>query len=103
MLIYYEHGNSKRITFQKNRIMTNEQIEKFLSSEAKTKTVIKISFKTRNAIQGIFIHTPDFDDLKSKNFWRVVTEANIENWNKSKDMNLCRMFNGAEFTRLAIA
>ena len=83
--------------------MTTEQIEKFLLAESKSKAVIRISFKTRNSILGIFIKTPDFDDLKSKNFWRIVSEANIENWEKSKDMNLCRMFNGSEFKKLAVA
>jgi hypothetical protein len=83
--------------------MTNEQIEKFLLAEPGKKSVVRISFKTRNSILGIFVKTPDFDDLKSKNFWRIVSEANIENWEKSKDMNLCRMFNGAEFKKLAVA
>ncbi len=83
--------------------MTSEQIEKFLSSETKSKSLVRISFKTRNSILGIFINTPDFNDLKVKNFWRIVSEANVEKWEKSKDMNLCRMFNGAEFTKLAVA
>ncbi|HYJ63681.1 MAG TPA: short-chain dehydrogenase [Parafilimonas sp.] len=83
--------------------MTNEQIEKFLSSDIKSNSVIRISFKTRNSILGIFIETPDFNELKSKNFWRIVSEANIEQWKKSRDFNLCRMFNGAEFTKLSVA
>ncbi len=83
--------------------MTNEQIEKFLSSDIKSNSVIRISFKTRNSILGIFIDTPDFNELKSKNFWRIVSEANIEQWKKSRDFNLCRMFNGAEFTKLSVA
>lgn len=83
--------------------MTSEQIEKFLANETKSKSLIRISFKTRNSILGIFIQTPDFNDLKAKNFWRIVSEANFEKWQKSKDMNLCRMFNGAEFTKLSYA
>ena len=86
-----------------NSCMTSEQIDKFLSGEIKSKSLIRISFKTRNSILGIFIQTPDFNDLKAKNFWRIVSETNIEKWEKSKDMNLCRMFNGAEFTKLAVA
>ena len=84
-------------------IMTNEQIEKFLSSDIKENSLIRISFKTRNSVVGIFIKTPDFEELKSKNFWRIVSESNFERWKKSRDFNLCRMFNGAEFTKLAIA
>jgi hypothetical protein len=37
-----------------------------------------------------------------KNFWRVVPEKNIEEWKKSRNMNLARIFNGQEFTKLAI-
>lgn len=80
--------------------MTTEQIQKFFSSNS-TESPVKISFKTRNTITGIFIQTPDFEELKTKNFWRIVSEANFEQWKKSKDFNLCRMFNGMEFTRLA--
>jgi hypothetical protein len=83
--------------------MTNEQIEKFLSSDLKANSLIRISFKTRNSILGIFIQSPDFNELKSKNFWRIVSEANYEQWKKSHDFNLCRMFNGAEFTKLSVA
>ena len=83
--------------------MTNEQIEKFLSSDIKGNSLIRISFKTRNSVVGIFIQTPDFDELKAKNFWRIVSESNFEKWKKSRDFSLCRMFNGAEFTKLAIA
>ena len=82
--------------------MTNEQIEKFLSSDIKSNSVIRISFKTRNSILGIFIQTPDFDELKSKNFWRIVSESNYEQWKQSNDYSLVRMFNGADFTKLVI-
>ena len=83
--------------------MTNDQIQNFLASQKKENAIVRISFKTRNTVTGIFIHTPDFDELKSKNFWRIVSEANFEQWKKSRDFNLCRMFNGAEFTKLAVA
>jgi len=83
--------------------MTTEQVQKFFSSEAKSNSLIRVSFKNRNSIVGIFIQTPDFDDLRSKNFWRIVSEANFQQWRQSKDYNLVRMFNGAEFTKLAIA
>jgi hypothetical protein len=83
--------------------MTNEQIEKFFSSNAKLNSLVRISFKTRNSVVGVFIQSPDFEELKSKNFWRIVPEANYEQWKQSKDYNLVRMFNGVEFTKLAIA
>ncbi len=83
--------------------MTTEQIEKFFSANDQAEVPVKISFKTRNNVTGIFIKTPDFDELKAKNFYRIVSEANFEQWKKSRDFSLCRMFNGAEFTKLAIA
>jgi len=82
--------------------MTTEQIEKFFSG-VKADALVRVSFKTRNSIVGIFIRTADFDELKSKNFWRIVPEANFEKWQKSKDYNLWRMFNGVEFTKLSVA
>lgn len=83
--------------------MTSEQIEKFFSSNVNSNSIIRISFKTRNSVLGIFIQTPDAEELKLKNFWRIVSKENFEQWQKSKDYNLVRMFNGAEFTKLAVA
>ncbi len=34
-------------------------------------------------------------------FWRIVTNTSIETWKKTKDVNLAKIFNGTEFTRLA--
>ena len=82
--------------------MTNDQIEKHLQNVSESKKVFRIHFKTRNSIQGMFINTGDYEDLKSKNFWRIVTGAHIDNWKKSKDMNLARIFNGSEFTKLSL-
>ena len=79
--------------------MTNEQIQQFLTSKTSTK-VVDINFKKRNSIRGIFVNTNDFDDLKSKNLWRIITEARIEDWKRTKDMGLSRIYSGADFTRL---
>lgn len=80
--------------------MTNEQIEKFVLVKHLDKSAVNINFKTRQAITGMFIKTADYAELKSKNLWRIVNGASIEEYNKSKDINLCRIFNGSEFTRL---
>jgi hypothetical protein len=81
--------------------MTNAQIEKFLQQNYIDKKPVKVSFRGRKPIVGIFISTADYDELKSKNFWRIVGEVNIETYRKSKDMNLARMFSGTEFTKLS--
>jgi glutamine amidotransferase PdxT len=83
--------------------MTNIQIERFFSQQKSVETPVKISFKKRSAITGIFIQTPDFEELKAKNFWRIVAEADLAQWKISRDHRLCRMFNGIEFTKLAVA
>jgi hypothetical protein len=82
--------------------MTTEQIEKFLEKNGNENTPVKVSFKTRKPVIGLFITTGDYNDLKSKNFWRIVGEANLENYSKSKDMNLARIFNGSEMTKLSV-
>jgi hypothetical protein len=83
--------------------MTNDQIEKFLSDVTLDKSAVQISFKTRNSMQGMFIKTADYAELKSKNFWRIVGEPNMENYKKTGDINLARIFSGMEFTRLKLA
>ncbi|WP_205511229.1 short-chain dehydrogenase [Longitalea arenae] len=81
--------------------MTNVQIEKFLQQNYLDKAPVKVSFKGRKPIVGIFISTPDYGELKAKNFWRIVGEVNIESYRKSRDMNLARMFSGSEMTKLS--
>ncbi|MDP4264062.1 MAG: short-chain dehydrogenase [Bacteroidota bacterium] len=79
--------------------MTNDMIEKYVAP--RKEGPIKIHFKQRSTITGIFIHGNDYDDLRSKNFWRIVTNASIETWKKTKDNNLAKIFSGSEFTRLS--
>jgi hypothetical protein len=79
--------------------MTNDQIAQFLNAEKQPK-IININFKKRNSIRGMFVHTVDFEDLKSKNLWRIITESRIEDWKKTKDMGLSRIYSGSDFTKL---
>jgi hypothetical protein len=82
--------------------MTIEQIEKFIAGNKEDlKEPAKIFFKTRGTVEGIFIRTSDFSELKKKNFWRIVSSKNLDDYKTSKDINLSRIFNGAEFTRLS--
>lgn len=82
--------------------MLPEQIAKFVETEQLNNGSIKVEFKKRNSITGLFVQHPDYEELKSKNFWRLVTETNLENYHKSKDINSAKMFNGSEFTRLSV-
>jgi protoheme ferro-lyase len=81
--------------------MSNDQIEKFLQQIYLDKAPVKVTFKTRKPLVGIFIKTADYSELKSKNFWRIVGESNVSSYLKSKDANLARIFNGAEITKLS--
>jgi hypothetical protein len=83
--------------------MTNDAIIKQVEANLNEGKPLNIHFKQRNTIKGLFIKGYDYEDLRSKNFWRIVTNANIELWEKTKDINLARIFNGVEFTRLTEA
>ncbi|OIQ95144.1 hypothetical protein GALL_228410 [mine drainage metagenome] len=83
--------------------MTIELISKFVENTTipATKSV-KVDFKKRNSINGIIIQDKDYDDLKSKNFWRIVPVSLMEEWNKSKNVNLAKIYSGGEFTKLSL-
>jgi hypothetical protein len=83
--------------------MTIELITKFLESEnIPANKSMKIDFKKRNSIKGLIIKAQDYSDLKSKNFWRIVPQPQIEEWNKSKNINLAKIYSGTEFTKLSL-
>lgn len=75
-------------------------IEKFIESKNRKDNAVNIHFKERSTVTGIFIKTPDYNELKSKNFWRIVNHIHIEEWKKTQNMDLARIFNGLSFTRL---
>jgi hypothetical protein len=81
--------------------MTNEAIMKQIEGNGLADKMMNIHFKQRNTVTGLFIRTSDFDELRSKNLWRIVTKLHMDEWRKTKDINLCRIFNGTEFTRLS--
>ena len=81
--------------------MTAELIEKFLTKNDGLEQSVNIHFKDRNTVTGLFVHTVDYDELRSKNFWRIINNINLVQWNKTKDINLTRLYNGASFTRLS--
>lgn len=82
--------------------MTNDAIIKFIETKNNTGKALNIHFKSRSKITGLFIQANDYQELKTKNFWRIVTGQNIDQWKKTRDMNLCRIFNGMEFTRISV-
>lgn len=81
--------------------MKNDQIEKFLQ-KTPDKTLVKISFKTRKPFTGLFVKSTDYTELKSKNFWRIVGESSMQDYQKSKDINLAKIFSGNDITKLSV-
>ena len=81
--------------------MTSEQIEKYVEQPKHTGSLLTIHFKDRQPVTGIFIQEADYEELKSKNLWRVVSGNNVKEWEQRKDLNLSRIFNGISFTRLS--
>ena len=83
--------------------MNIEEIEKFLGKQENPgPEVIKIDFKKRDPIYGLFLKGNDYGELKSKNFWRIVTKLHIDQWKKTKDVNLAKIFNGSDFSKLSL-
>lgn len=80
--------------------MTSEMIEKFVENKSRKSAAVNIHFKERSIVKGMFIRSVDYDELKRKNLWRIVSDTKIEEWNRTKNMDLPRIFNGLSFTRL---
>ena len=81
--------------------MTTDIIEKYVEDTVRKNIVINIHFKERNTVAGVFVRGNDYEELKKKNFWRIVSPANMQNWSKTKNINFARLYNGAAFTKLS--
>lgn len=81
--------------------MNSENIELFFAHKAAlNKDYVKITFKKRESILGLFLKEADYSHLKSKNFWRIVPQSQLQAYKASKNVSLARIFNGEEFSRL---
>ena len=80
--------------------MTNDRIEKFIESKANKNNEINIHFKERKTLKGVFVYNDDYNELKAKNFWRIVSGESLGEWKRTKEKSLERIFNGSLFTRL---
>lgn len=82
--------------------MNTEDIEKVIAKSHVSNPVINISFKTRDKITGMFIRTSDYNELRKKNLWRIVSSRYFDSYKESNNEDLARIFNGAEFTKLEL-
>jgi hypothetical protein len=84
-------------------VMNTEEIQKFIETKTSAENkYVKIDFKKRDSIYGLFLIDADYNDLKSKNFWRIVTRKHFDEFNKSKNPALAKIFNGSEFSKLSL-
>jgi len=84
--------------------MNIEDIQQFLDKKtSQDNQYVKIAFKKRDTIFGLFVRGHrDYNDLKLKNFWRVVPRSQFDAFSETKDVGLAKIFSGSEFTRLTI-
>ncbi|HEX2607026.1 MAG TPA: short-chain dehydrogenase [Flavisolibacter sp.] len=83
--------------------MTVEQIESFLAKEEiPDGKLIRFEMKKRNPIRGLIVQARDYHDLKSKNFWRIVSQTNMAAYQKTNDINLAKIFSGNDFAKLSL-
>jgi len=82
-------------------IMETSKIEHFITSSMRNNATIDIQFKGRSSLTGLFVRGSDYDELKSKNFWRVVQLSQLQQWSETNNINFAKIFNGASFTSLA--
>lgn len=80
--------------------MTNSQIASVLEQKLSTPRAVTIHFRSRSPIMGLFIKTKDYDELKSKNLWRIVGESKLKEFASTQDQNLARIFNGVDITKI---
>jgi hypothetical protein len=83
--------------------MTVEQIENFLAKETVPQgKIIRFEMKKRNPVRGLIVKGRDYDELKGKNFWRIVTQTHLAEYSKSQNINLAKIFSGTEFAKLSL-
>ena len=89
----------------KLNIMNSEQIQNFLDKNVDNRNkYVKIQFQKRDSLHGLFLtEARDFKEMSAKNFWRIVTQKNLDDYSVSKDLSLSRLFNGSEITRLSVS
>ena len=82
--------------------MEIQEIHKFITEKMPPGSEqVKITFRKRDPVYGLFLkENRDYDELKSKNFWRIVLKSNFENYKKTKVQGLARIFSGKEFSKI---
>ncbi|RYZ27060.1 MAG: short-chain dehydrogenase [Chitinophagaceae bacterium] len=64
--------------------------------------IIRFELKKRDPVRGLIVQGRDYNELKAKNFWRIVTQTHLAEYNKSQNINLAKIFSGTEFAKLSL-
>jgi hypothetical protein len=85
--------------------MSIEDIQKFLDSKTSPQNeYVTISFKQRDPMIGVFLRSSqDYEDLKRKNFWRIIPKSGLAAYRQNGNTQGAKIFSGNDFSRLAIA
>ena len=84
--------------------MNIHEISRFFDSKKITsKDCVRIDFKKRDPLYGFFIDAGDYEELKTKNLWRIVLKANETIWQKTQSVDVAKIFNGTEITKLSVS
>jgi len=83
--------------------MTPEAIARFVETEKiAADKQMRIDMKKRNSIFGLLIKGNDYEDLKSKNFWRIVTAMNLASWKRTGSLEFAKIYSGSEFNKISL-
>jgi hypothetical protein len=81
--------------------MNIESIETFISNKKNSIKEVTIELKKRNTICGTFVRGKDYEELKEKNFWRIIMNNNLDKFSKTNDITLTRIISGLNIVRLS--
>lgn len=81
--------------------MNNLLIENFIEAGKRKNKIVRIQFKKRETIEGLFVVSNDYEEMKKKNFWRIVTASKEGEWRSTKNLACSRLFSGDEFAKLS--
>lgn len=85
--------------------MNVEDIQNFLDNKTSPQhEYVTISFKQRDPMIGLFLRGhQDYDDLKRKNFWRIIPKSGLAAYRRNGDTQGAKIFSGNDFSRLTLA
>jgi len=62
----------------------------------------KIDLVSDEYIIGSFTRADDYEELKSKDMWRVIKDANFIKWRSTQNLELTELLNGALIKNISI-